>query len=97
MPMSVDMTEFFDTDDFAMTVAMYGTDIDGIFRKAPAEALEMYGATHTFAFALSVKPGTMNQGDSVTIEGTTYRIIRVEDRRHAITDGITTIYLHDSS
>ena len=81
MAFTEDLTEFFGTDDFAITAMLAGTtSVNGIFDNAalaiPGGEAAVEGSVPTFTCALADIPAVA-QGQTIVINSTTYTIIAV--------------------
>lgn len=95
MAFTEDLTEFFGTDDFAITALLDGsTSVAGIFDNAalaiPGGEAAVEGSVPTFTCALADVP-LVAQGQTLLVDETTYTVIAV----HPDGTGVVTLGLSE--
>jgi hypothetical protein len=90
--MADDLDAFFDVDEFAVTAAVAGVSVYGLFDRPHAEDIEVSG----YSPALYCKTSDVSaavEGDAVTVNGTDYTVIGIEDDG----TGVTKLILREAS
>lgn len=73
MAFAEDITEFFDQDDFAVSVTLNGSPVSAIFDDTYADELGVVGTRPTILVATSDTSG-VSAGDSAVIGAVTYYV-----------------------
>lgn len=79
MAFTEDVTEFFDqTDGFAVACTVDGASVSGIFDNAYLQSLGITAGTGPVLLLPAASVGSADQGDSITVAGTSYTITGLE-------------------
>ena len=77
-----DLTVFFDTADFGdaatLTVSGVPSSVNVIFDRAYFEPLGQFESAQPMAWLAATDAGSAKQGDTLTVNSTTYTIVGVE-------------------
>jgi len=86
-----DLDVFLNTDEFADEATIGGETVNGIFDNEHTEVLDVSGTHPAFTCKTSDVSG-VSQGDTVTINGTGYRVVSIKPDG----TGMTTLVLEET-